>query len=469
MKKYDEGLKSIRELLGQEGVVEKDNHEPYITEWRGLWRGNCSLIARPVSTQEVSGVVKICNEHNISIVPQGGNTGLVGGAVPNGGIVISTQRMQRIIDVDPINMTLTCEAGCILKDLQTASENAGRLFPLSLAAEGSCSIGGNLSTNAGGIQVLRYGNTRDLVLGIEVVLPNGEVWNGLRALRKDNTGYDIKHLFVGGEGTLGIITSAILKLFPAHKQKETALVAVSKVSDAIELLSKITSAAGDSLTAFELMNNYSFNLPIKYINGIRQPFTNKHNWYILIELTSPQEGRNLRAIIEKTLLTAVDQKVVEDAILAETLNQAQDFWKIRESIPEAQGEEGGSIKNDITVPISKIPEFLNRANKIVETIIPNIRPLSFGHAGDGNIHYNLTQPEDMDRKTFLNQWHIITNAINEIVADLNGSFSAEHGIGQLKIKELQQYRPGIEVQLMKIIKHSIDPKNIMNPGKLFDL
>lgn len=461
-------LQAISHIVGSKNVLSGPRAlEPYVTESRGLWRGHCDLVVKPGSTNEVSEILTHCFNSGIPVAPQGGNTGLVGGSIPHGGIVLSTERLSKIRDIDPTNLTILCESGCILSDIQMAADDAGRLFPLSLAAEGSCRIGGNLSTNAGGIQVLRYGNARDLVLGLEVVLPDGKIWDGLRGLRKDNTGYDLKHLFVGAEGTLGVITAAVLKLYPLPRQKETAFIALDSVSNAIELYSRVSAGAGEALSAFELINQLAFNLSVTHVPENRSPFSDTADWYVLMELTSAQQGDNLRTALETVLGQCLDDGIVSNAVLAESRGQCNDFWRIRESIPESQGSLGGSVKNDITVPISRVVEFLQRADSASQKTVPGIRLVTFGHVGDGNLHYNISQPEGMDKRAFLDQWHDITDQLNDIVADLNGSFSAEHGIGQLKRKELIRYRPDIEIDMMKAIKKMFDPKNIMNPGKLF--
>ncbi len=461
-------LQKLEFIVGSSAIVsDPAGQEPYLTEWRGLWRGKCDLVIKPANTQEVSDVIKVCFDNDIPVVPLGGNTGLVGGGVPDGGIVLSTERLNQVLDVDPINFTLTCESGCILSDVQAAAVDVECLFPLSLAAEGSCRIGGNLSTNAGGVQVLRYGNARDLALGLEVVLPNGDIWDGLRGLRKDNTGYDLKHLFIGAEGTLGIITRAQLKLYPLPRQKETALIAVNSSTDAIMLFSEICANAGETLSTFEIMNALGFDLSTTHIPENRSPFSVPAPWYVLLELTSAQQGDNLRRVLEHVLETYFDQGTVVDAVFAESSAQANDFWRIRESIPEVQGRLGGSIKNDITIPISKVVEFLSRADLVAEKTVPGVRLVTFGHVGDGNLHYNISQPDGMEKQAYLDRWHDMTDELNDIVADLNGSFSAEHGIGQLKRKELATYRSEIEVGMMKSIKRTLDPTNIMNPGKLF--
>jgi len=468
MTNQSNSLSEITRIVGDRHVVtETSALEPYITEWRGLWRGSCEMVVKPGSTSEVSEVMEICFQNNIPVFPLGGNTGLVGGGVPDGGIVLSTERLDEVREIDPLNFTLTCESGCILSAIQNAATDADRLFPLSLAAEGSCRIGGNLSTNAGGVQVLRYGNSRDLVLGLEVVLPNGDIWDGLRGLRKDNTGYDLKHLYVGAEGTLGVITAATLKLFPRPRQKETAMVALGSENDAVELFTRISAGAGEALSAFELMNQLSFDLSTTRVPDNRSPFSAPAPWYVLMELSSAQQGGNLRAALENILSQCLEDGTVLDAVLAESGIQGGDFWRIRESIPDAQACLGGSIKNDITIPISRVVEFIARAGQTSERVIPGSRVVCFGHVGDGNLHYNISQPESMDKQAFLDRWHDVTDVLNDIVAELNGSFSAEHGIGRLKRRELTIYRSEVEVGLMKAIKKTLDPKNIMNPGKLF--
>lgn len=462
------GLQAIREALGKNGYIDTmPELDAYQNEWRGLWKGQCDLVAKPNSVEQVSKVLSICFEHSIPVVPQGGNTGLVGGGVPKSGIVLSTERMNKVREVDPVNFTISCDAGCILADIQTEADNVDRLFPLSLGAEGSCRIGGNLSTNAGGVQVLRYGNARDLVLGLEAVLPDGRIWDGMRGLRKDNTGYDLKHLFIGAEGTLGVITGAVLKLYPKPRQRETCLVAFETVENCIELFTRLSAYAGDALTAYEAMNRLSVEVTFRHGHNTRDPFDAPHAWYGLLELTSPRDGTDLREAVEKVLEKAFEDGIVVDGVIAESGGQRDDFWRIRESIPECQGPEGASIKNDVSIPISQVTEFFRLTNAAVAEVIPGIRFVSFGHIGDGNIHYNLSQPVGADREAYLEKWHDVTDPINEIVYKLNGSFSAEHGIGQLKRTELTRYRSAVEMDIMRSVKNALDPKNIMNPGKLF--
>ncbi|MBT3307748.1 MAG: FAD-binding oxidoreductase, partial [Alphaproteobacteria bacterium] len=394
------------------------------------------------------------------------NTGLVGGGVPGGGIVLTTRRLNRIRSIDTANNTMTVEAGCILADIQTAAEEVERFFPLSLGAEGTCQIGGNLSTNAGGVQVLRYGNTRDLVLGVEVVLPDGRIWDGLRSLRKDNTGYDLKHLFIGAEGTLGVITAAVLKLYPHLAQRETALAAMPSAQAALDLLQITGREAGDALTGFELLNRMSIDIAVTHSPEIRDPFTAPHDWYVLIELSGPGGTNTLNETLEGILSGALESGVIMDAVIATSGAQAQDFWRIRDAVPVSQSAAGASIKHDVSVPVSKAPEFLTRAQATVEAEMPGIRTVAFGHLGDGNIHFNLTQPEGMDPDAYLAEWDHFNRLVHDIVDELGGSFSAEHGIGSLKRGELERYRPAVELDIMRSLKAAFDPKGIMNPGKV---
>ncbi len=466
MSNRETALARIRDLVGAANVTtDSTAMDAYNTDWRGIFKGACSFAVRPGSTAELAEVIRIAAEFGLPVVPLSGNTGLVGGGITEEGVIVSTERLNRIREVDPVNSTMTVEAGCILADVQAAADEVNRLFPLSLAAEGSCRIGGNLSTNAGGVNVLRYGNARDLVLGLEVVLPDGRVWDGLRGLRKDNTGYDLKHLFMGAEGTLGIITAAVLKLFPKPRQRETAMVALDGTENVLKLFDRAGAAVGDALTAFEYMNRLSISCTFG-VAGIRDPFQGEHAAYVLMELTSPRDGSDLRDAMEKFLEAAFEAGEIEDAVFAESGQQRDDLWRIRETIPEAQSHFGGSIKNDVSVPVSKVHELLTRAEAAVAKAVPGIRPCSFGHIGDGNIHYNLTQPEGMAKDAYLAEWHKVTDAVNDIVHDLGGSFSAEHGIGKLKREELIRYRPAVEIELMRTLKASLDPKGIMNPGKV---
>ena len=401
-------------------------------------------------------------------MPQGGRTGLCGGTIPseNGKeIMLSLERMNNIKELNEENFTITVEAGCILNNIQNIADEKNFLFPLSLASEGSCTIGGNISTNAGGINVLRYGMARDLVLGIEVVLANGEIWNNLISLRKDNRGYDLKQLFIGSEGTLGIITSAVLKLFPAPRNIETALFAIPNPDAAIELLGLARSASADLLNAYELVSRVGMEMVIKNIPGAKEPLKEKYKWYILIEFSSSSKN-NLRQQIEDLFELALNKNIVLDGVIAESTQQRKELWTLRDGLNEAQKPEGGSIKHDISVPINNVSKFIYSASKCVEEFIPNSRVVAFGHIGDGNIHFNISQPLKQDKKEFLNKWTDVNKLVFDIVKNLDGSFSAEHGIGKLKREELQNYNPTIEINLMKSIKSSFDPNNILNPGKV---
>lgn len=463
-------LDRIREAVGDRGwTTDPAEIEPHVVEPRGLWHGRTALLVRPSTTEQVARVVGLCHEAGVPIVPQGGNTSLCGAAVPSedgSEIVLCLSRMDRVRDVDALDYTITVEAGCILQHVQEVAAEHDRLFPLSLGAEGTCQIGGNLSTNAGGINTLRYGNARDLVLGLEVVLPDGTVWNGLRLLRKDNTGYDLKHLFIGGEGTLGIITAATLKLFPRPREEVTAMAAVRDPAAAIDLLARMRGATGDQIVAFEFMARFGIDLAIRHVPGVRDPFAERHDFYILARAASGRADGSLRAIIEEALAEGFEAGLVHDAVLAESETQVRELWRIREAIVEGQIPEGGSIKHDVSVPVSRVPEFLARADRAVQETMPGARPCAFGHAGDGNIHYNVTQPEGMDKAAYLARWHELNEVIHAIVADLNGSISAEHGIGRLKRDELTHYKSAVELDLMRRIKNAIDPEGLMNPGKV---
>ncbi len=460
-------LDAILGVVGRKGWIDDEaGMEPHLIEARGLWRGTSAAVVRPASTEETARVIGICGAAGVPITPQGGNTGLLGGAVPDGGIVLSMARMKRIRAVDPLNHTMTVEAGCVLATIQEAANEAGCLFPLSLAAEGSCQIGGNLSTNAGGVQVLRYGNARDLVLGLEVVLPDGRVWEGLRGLRKDNTGYDLKHLFIGAEGTLGVITAAVLKLYPQQRSRETAMAAVGGAEEALALFSRVMAACGDALTAFELVPRLGMEFAVKHMTGVVDPFADAHPFYGLIELTSPEGGTGPREALEVVLAQALDDGIADDAVIAASEAQRGELWRVREVLSECQKFEGGSVKHDVSVPVSRVPEFIRRAGKAVEAALPGVRILAFGHVGDGNIHYNLSQPVGADTGAFLARWDEFNRIVHDLANEMDGSFSAEHGIGTLKRDELVRYKSAVEVDLMRTLKRTLDPKNIMNPGKV---
>jgi len=463
-------LDAIKTIVGRKGWIDDPaDMAPHLEEPRGLWHGRAALVVKPATTAEVADVVKVCDEFAVSVVPQGGNTSLVGAAVPHEHgheIVLSLSRMNAVRALDPLNDTITVEAGCVLANVQAAADEAGRLFPLSLGAEGTCQIGGNLSTNAGGTGVLRYGNARSLVLGLEVVLPSGEIWEGLRGLRKDNTGYDLKQLFLGAEGTLGVITAAVLKLFPRPNDVVTAMVGLPGPQAAVDLLARARAATGDAVSAFELMARFCITLATEFGSEVRDPFAEPPPQYLLIELTSAQAPGPLREAFEGILAEAMSDGLVLDAVIADSGAQAKALWRIREIVPEVQMSAGGSIKHDVSVPVSRVPEFIARADAAVTKAMPGVRPCAFGHVGDGNVHYNLSQPEDMDRDTFMAQWAHMNEIVHDIVADLGGSISAEHGLGRLKREEITRYKSETELEMMRAIKRTLDPKGIMNPGKV---
>ncbi len=458
-------IKALKDLLGPQGwLTDESDIEPYLIEERGIYRGSCAGVALPASTKEVAAAVKICAGAGIAMIPQGGNTGLVGGGVPDGGVVIGLKRMNRIIEIDPANMTLKAEAGAILAHIQDAAFEAGCLFPLSLGAEDSCQIGGNVSTNAGGVQVLRYGTTRDMVLGLEAVLPDGRVFDGMRSLSKDNTGYDLKHLFIGAEGTLGIITAVALKLYPRPPYKETAMAAVSSLDSALDLFTLVRAAAGGDLTAFEMLSDHCLSLAVKHIPQASNPFGKDHPYYCLIELAG--NSGQLRPILESALEKALGTHIIADAVIAKSESQVHGLWRLRESVPEAQRLEGGSIKHDVAVPVSKIPEFVESATRAVERELKGVRVVAFGHMGDGNIHFNLSQPQGMERQAFMDMWDGFNRLVHDLVHQMGGSFSAEHGIGRLKLDDMKRYKSDVELELMRAVKKALDPKGIMNPGKV---
>ncbi len=438
----------------------------YLVEARGLYRGFALAVVRPRDTEEVAFVVRECAAAGVAIVPQGGNTGLVGGGVPFGNVVLSLARLDRIREVDSVNATLTVEAGCTLKAVQDAAEAVDSLFPLSLASEGSCRIGGNLATNAGGTAVLRYGNARELVLGLEVVLADGRIWNGLKGLRKDNTGYDLKNLFIGSEGTLGVITAAVLKLFPRPRAKVTAFAGMASPADALRLFERLRKEAGEALTAFEYMPRFALEIVLKHARGAVRPLAGDHASYALIELASPREDADLQGVFESVLSEAIEEGLVEDATIGASEAQNRALWFLREMLSEVQGHEGGSIKHDVSVPVSRVAEFVEVASAACEAAMPGVRVCPFGHFGDGNIHFNLSQPVGMDKAEFLAEWERFNHIVHDIVQAMNGSISAEHGIGLLKRDELPHYKDPVAIDLMRTLKAALDPQNVLNPGKV---
>jgi FAD/FMN-containing dehydrogenase len=462
-------LPALKSIVGDTHVLTAAaDVDHYLTDWRGRYHGRALAVVRPGNTEEVAGVVRCCAENGVPVVPQGGNTGLCGGATPHAEgheLVISLVRLNRVRSVDVDNATMTVEAGMPLAAVQDAAAQAGLLFPLSLAAEGSCLIGGNLSTNAGGTAVLRYGNARELVLGLEVVLADGRVWDGLKGLRKDNTGYDLKQLFLGSEGTLGIITAAVLKLFPRPRTSVTAWVAVADVAAAVALLRAMRSALGDRLTGFELISGDCVALARAHFPALPDPLPG-HPWYVLVQGDDAAANSPLIGEIEAALADAIGEEIARDASIAQSETQAVAMWALREHIPEAQRLEGPNMKHDISVPVSRIPMFLDDARCALDTTFPGVRYVTFGHLGDGNLHYNLSAPTGTDPVAF----NAMTPRANRIVYDLTarhgGSFSAEHGVGQMKREELIHYKPAIEVELMRRVKRALDPAGLLNPGKV---
>jgi D-lactate dehydrogenase (cytochrome) len=459
-------IAKFRAIVGDKyAVTDPADIAPYTTEERDLFHGRSPLVLRPGSTAEVAGICKLANEHGIALVPQGGNTGLVGGQTPhNGEVVISMRRMDRIRDVDTASNTMTCEAGVILQVAQQCAAEVDRLFPLSLGAEGSCTIGGNLSTNAGGTTALAYGVAREMALGVEVVLADGRVMNLLSKLKKDNTGYDLRNLFIGAEGTLGIITAATLKLFPKPRAIETAYIGLKSPAAALKLLSISQAEAAGTLTSFELLSDVAVDFSIRHGIDVRDPLTSKHRWYVLMELSSPRD--DARGTLEAILAKAMEDGVVDDAVMAANLSQRQAFWKLRDEMSAAQKPEGGSIKHDISVPVVAVPDFLAQADAAVVKLIPGSRPVPFGHLGDGNIHYNVSQPVGADAADFLGRWHEVNKVVFAIVMKMGGSISAEHGIGVLKRDELPDVKDKTAIELMRAVKAMLDPNGIMNPGKV---
>ncbi len=459
----------LKEIGGDAAfLTEPERMAPYVQDVRGVASGRAAAVLRPANTDQVSRMVALCTQNGIAVVPHGGNTGYMGGSIPDDSgdqVVISLERMNRIRELDARNFTLVAEAGCILQNIQQAAEDADRLFPLSLAAQGSCQIGGNLSTNAGGTNVLRYGNARDLVLGLEVVLPDGRVWNGLRTLRKDNTGYNLKQLFLGAEGTLGIITAAALKLFPRPRHTATAMVAVPDPSAAVDLLAHLRASSGDLVSGFEYIHGSSIQMVKRHLPGSEPPMA-EYDHVVLVELSGGGPSTDLSSVLEEALGEAFEQEWVLDAAIAASIAQQKQFWDVREHLPEAQMREGARILFDVSVPVSSVPEFLERATRLVNEQHPEVVVSPFGHVGDGNIHFDLVQPEGMDREAFLALGPGITDQVNELIAELDGSFSAEHGIGRIKRETLARYRDPVEIELMRSLKRAIDPFDLMNPGKL---
>ena len=463
-------VQALRAVVGERGILEGSDAEPYCRDWRDLYGGATPAVIRPASTAELAACVRLCAEQGLPMVPQGGNTSMVGGAVPSedgSQVVVSLSRMNRVRDVDAQDMTMIVEAGAPWKAAQDAAAAQGCLLPLSISSEGTAQVGGILSTNAGGNNTLRYGNARDLVLGIEAVLPDGQVLNALRRLRKDNTGYALRHLLVGAEGTLGFITAAVLKLVPRPLETEVALCAVASPDAAAALFRRFQLHDAASIQAFEYMSGTGMGFVLHHIPGASLPLADPAQHYALVELATTREGARLRESLESVLEAGLEAGLIADAAIAESEAQRQAIWKLREEHAEAQKREGASVKNDVSVPVSRVPDLIARASSACEALIPGVRPVPFGHLGDGNIHFNLEQPPDWTAPDFLARGDDIMHAVNEVVRDLGGSFSAEHGVGRLKTSMMPEWRGGVELDTMRRIKAALDPLGLMNPGKLF--
>jgi FAD/FMN-containing dehydrogenase len=463
-------VQALRDLLGAGGFLDgAADRAPFETDFRGIHRGSTPLVALPRSTAHVAELVRFCAARRIGLVPQGGNTSYCGGATPRPGgvdVVVSLRRMNRVRSVDAVNDSLTADAGCVLANLQDAAAAAGRLLPMSLGSEGSCTLGGVVSTNAGGTAVLRYGMMRELVLGLEVVLPDGRVLDQLKALRKDNTGYDVKQLFIGAEGTLGIVTAACLRLFPRPAATATAFIALASPAAALALLGRLRAALGDCVTTFELVPRLALELVCRHVSGSRDPFGRAHEWYALAEAALPQADAALTARFEEALAAAIEAGVAADAVTAASGAQREAFWRLREAIPEAQRAEGPGLKHDIAIPPSQLPAFVEEGRALVLRLAPGARLIAYGHAGDGNLHFNVSAAAGDDGRSLLAAGDAMRRAVHDLVAGHRGSISAEHGIGQLKVGELARYEDPAALDLMRRLKQAIDPAGIMNPGKV---
>jgi FAD/FMN-containing dehydrogenase len=460
----------LRALLGEDSVLtDPQDCAPFLVDHLGRCRGRALAVVQPRTVAEVAQLLTVCEAERIGVVPHGGNTSYCGGAIPEESgseLVLSLRRLNRIRNVDPDNYSLVAEAGCVLAQVQAAADAAERFFPLSIGSQGSCQIGGNLSTNAGGVNVLRYGMTRDLVLGLEVVLPGGRVLEGLSTLRKDNTGYDIKSLFLGAEGTLGVITAASFRLFPQIRARATALAAVPDVRAAVTLLGELRAASGERVSSFELIPRAGIELTTRHVPGVSDPLATAYEWYVLCELSSSRAAEPLDAVLEEALAAALARATVLDAALVRSERERSALWKLRETIPEAQRHEGASLKHDISLPVAALPEFVARAASWVGEHVPEGRLVAYGHVGDGNLHFNISQLPTADRERFLARAEEIRRAIHDMVREFGGSFSAEHGIGRLKVAELERYGSPVELELMRSVKRAFDPQGIMNPGKV---
>jgi FAD/FMN-containing dehydrogenase len=456
----------LKAIMGPAGwISDPDRLLPHLTEWRDLYHGETLLMVSPESTEQVSAVIQACARRNTAVVPQGGNTGLCGGAIPDQSgqqVLLSLSRMNAIRSVAPNDFSMIVEAGCVLADVQAAARRAGRFFPLSLAAEGSCQIGGNLSTNAGGINVLRYGNARSQVLGLEVVLADGNIWNGLRGLRKDTAGYDIKQLFIGSEGTLGVITAASLRIYPEVRDTQTAMIGVASPTCAVDLLAELRGSLADQLQAFELIPSRAIRYIQRHMPALQIPFSDDHPWYVLLESSLGSDAQAL----EGALAAALDRELGIDAVIAKNVSEQEGLWRIRHCISEVQKYEGRSLKHDVSVPVGKIGEFIDQAEAAVLKVMPDARVVAFGHVGDGNVHFNISQPKSWTGDGFREDAADLSKVVYDVVSSFEGSISAEHGIGQFKREILRQYRSAEEIAVMKSIKGALDPGNILNPGKV---
>lgn len=459
-------LERLKTVAGPKGWTTDQNEiAPHLKDWRDYYKGHSPLMLKPGSTAEVSALLKLCHETGTTVVPQGGNTGLVGGGIPFGQVLLSLSRMNRIRAVDAMNDTITVDAGCILANVQRAADDIDRLFPMWLGSEGSCTIGGNLSTNSGGTAVLRYGNMRDLVLGLEVVLPDGRVWDGLRGLRKDNTGYDLKHLFVGAEGTLGAITGAVLKLYPKPRAVETAWIALPTPEAAVELLARAQATSGGAVSGFEIMARLPIDFVLRHIPGAGDPLAQRHDWYALMEMTAGRAA-GLRETMEAVLAEGVEAGLVLDATIAESEARRAALWHMRDSISEAQNKEGARAAHDVSVPRSAITRFMTDAGAAIGRIDPGLRIVAFGHIGDGNVHYNVSQAPGSTREAFMALYPEINRVVYDLAVGHGGSISAEHGLGKQKRETILRYKSPVEIEMMRALKATLDPKGIMNPGKV---
>jgi FAD/FMN-containing dehydrogenase len=458
---------ALKAIVGEKGWTDdKLTLEPHLKDWVGYASGATPLMVMPKTTEEVAAVVKACASAGVAIVPQGGNTGSVAGGVPHGEVLLSLKRMNRIRDVDAADYTMTVEAGVILAEVQAAALDAGRFFPLSIGSEGSCTIGGNVSTNAGGTAVLRFGNMRDLVLGLEVVLPDGRIWNGLRRLRKDNTGYALKHLFMGAEGTLGVVTAIVLRLFPKPVEVATAFVAIRDLDASIELLAHLRAATGDALTSLEVLPRIGIDIALQFDTEVGDPLDGQHEWYAIVEVSGTKADGQTYAMLETALADALEQGIVLDAAMAASVAQAKSIWRIRKALVLNLTKIGAEVKHDVSVPVSKQPDFIRRATAAVEKTVPGTRTVAYGHFGDGNIHFNLAAPAGMDAPTFMSRAADLHRAVYDIASDYGGSFAAEHGVGIVKLDEMARYRSPVELDLMRGMKKLLDPKGLFNPGKV---